>query len=212
MKSEELEILIEKKIKPIIEDAMHKYLGITVNELESDISNKIKNTSLFDYPVDVKVPFKKAKRLFKKYYVTRLLETNPSTITELADQAGLKRESFHRLLKDLDIDLEKFRRMQEYSKETEVAGIIKTSLNQFKPFLNDKKFKVLYEKVPALSKDVTSELPAVNVPLKEAEVKFEKKYLKKALAENKGNISQTAKAIGLRFETLHRKLKAFGII
>lgn len=212
MIGEELELMIDKKIKPVLENAMHKYLGITVNELESDISDKIKKTSLFEFPVDTSIPFKKAKKLFKKHYIIRLIETNPSSITELADLAGVKRESFHRLIKELEIDLERFRHLQNYSKETEVQGIIKTALKQFKPFLNDKKYKVMYERIPALSKNVMSELPRVSIPLKEAEEKFEKKYLKKALAENKGNISKTAKTIGLRFETLHRKLKAFNMI
>ena len=58
-----------------------------------------------------------------------------------------------------------------------------------------------------LSSDIVKKLPAVEMSWDDAEVEFEKKYLEKALAENKGNISKTAKAIGLRYETLHRKLK-----
>jgi DNA-binding NtrC family response regulator len=40
---------------------------------------------------------------------------------------------------------------------------------------------------------------------------FEVQYFKKALKENKDNISKTARKIGLRYETLHRKLKSLGL-
>jgi DNA-binding NtrC family response regulator len=40
---------------------------------------------------------------------------------------------------------------------------------------------------------------------------FEKTYIKKALEENKGNVSKTAAKIGLRYETLHRKIKKMDI-
>jgi DNA-binding NtrC family response regulator len=40
---------------------------------------------------------------------------------------------------------------------------------------------------------------------------FEKQYFEKALKENKGNVSKTARKIGLRYETLHRKLKKLGL-
>ena len=47
---------------------------------------------------------------------------------------------------------------------------------------------------------------------KQAEQEFEKSYINKALEENNSNISQTARKIGLRFETLHRKIRKLGII
>jgi len=46
--------------------------------------------------------------------------------------------------------------------------------------------------------------------MKQAEQEFEKKYLRQALQENK-TITATAKKIGLRYETLHRKLKSLGL-
>lgn len=46
---------------------------------------------------------------------------------------------------------------------------------------------------------------------REARAKFEKEYLLKKIAENKGNISKTAEAIGLERSYLHRKIKGFGI-
>ena len=46
---------------------------------------------------------------------------------------------------------------------------------------------------------------------REARAKFEKEYLLKKIAENKGNISKTAEAIGLERSYLHRKIKGYGI-
>ena len=46
---------------------------------------------------------------------------------------------------------------------------------------------------------------------REARAKFEKEYLLKKIAENKGNISKTAESIGLERSYLHRKIKGYGI-
>jgi two-component system nitrogen regulation response regulator NtrX len=46
---------------------------------------------------------------------------------------------------------------------------------------------------------------------REARAKFEREYLLKKIAENKGNISKTAEAIGLERSYLHRKIKGYGI-
>lgn len=46
---------------------------------------------------------------------------------------------------------------------------------------------------------------------REARAKFEREYLLKKIAENKGNISKTAESIGLERSYLHRKIKGYGI-
>lgn len=46
---------------------------------------------------------------------------------------------------------------------------------------------------------------------REARAKFEREYLLKKIAENKGNISKTAEVIGLERSYLHRKIKGYGI-
>lgn len=46
---------------------------------------------------------------------------------------------------------------------------------------------------------------------REARAQFEKEYLLKKIAENFGNISKTAEAIGLERSYLHRKMKSYGI-
>jgi len=47
--------------------------------------------------------------------------------------------------------------------------------------------------------------------LKGARGKFEKKFIIEKLSEFEGNISKTAKAIGLERSHLHRKIKQYGI-
>ena len=47
---------------------------------------------------------------------------------------------------------------------------------------------------------------------KEARASFERQFITKKLAENNGNISRTAEAIGLERSHLHRKIKAYGIV
>ncbi len=47
--------------------------------------------------------------------------------------------------------------------------------------------------------------------LKEARLEFEKKYIAEILAQQGGNVSRTAKALGIERSNLHRKLKVLGI-
>ena len=51
----------------------------------------------------------------------------------------------------------------------------------------------------------------LSYPLKEAREKFEKDYLTSQLKKYKGNISKTAKFIGMERSALHRKLKNLGV-
>ena len=47
--------------------------------------------------------------------------------------------------------------------------------------------------------------------IKEAKIEFEKAFVEKKLLEFKGNISQTAEAMGIERSNLHKKIKAFGL-
>jgi two-component system nitrogen regulation response regulator NtrX len=47
--------------------------------------------------------------------------------------------------------------------------------------------------------------------LKLAKEDFEKKYIESALEKNKGNITLTAKDIGIERTNLHRKIKQYNI-
>ena len=52
---------------------------------------------------------------------------------------------------------------------------------------------------------------AMSVPLKEARESFEKEYLTTQLKKFGGNISKTAKFVGMERSALHRKLKGLGV-
>ncbi len=64
-------------------------------------------------------------------------------------------------------------------------------------------------------KSTTSDTFDVNnillVPLKEARENFEKEYLTTQLKKFGGNISKTAKFVGMERSALHRKLKILGV-
>ena len=52
---------------------------------------------------------------------------------------------------------------------------------------------------------------SLSIPLKEARENFEKEYLLNQVKKFGGNISKTAKFIGMERSALHRKLKLLGV-
>ena len=102
--------------------------------------------------------------------------------------------------------------LREYIKESAIKDVLETSFETYKSALNPEKYEKLHKQVPLLSKEIIKELPIKQPSLRQAEKEFEKKYLTQALKENENNVASTAKKIGLRYETLHRKLKALGVI
>ena len=215
MSDEALEAVIEKRIRPLLDEAMQRYLGVHISEIEHDISDKLKQGALLLLEIDTSIPFKKAKRLFKKAYIARLAKRLFGNVSEIAKISGIDRRSVHRIIAEMKITIPKFRKeleKVEYVRESTVQNIIQSTLESYKSALNPEKFVSLYTKAPELSKDILKELPEKEMTLKEAEREFERAYFQKALEQNKNNISQTARKIGLRYETLHRKLKALGLI
>lgn len=203
----DLERTIEEKVKPLVADAMQKYLGVTVKELEQDISKTLKRPML-DIP-DVSIPFKQAKKLFKKNYLSRLLHVNAGNVMDAAKAAGIDRRSIHRLVAELQITVN--REPVSYVRQ-DVQHAIEGAVKTYTSSLHPMKVKQFAKYAPTLSKDIAHVLPEQPLTLAEAEREFEREYLAKALRLFGGNISKTARAIGLRFETLHRKGKLLGII
>ncbi len=209
----ELERLVDEKIKPLLEEAMHKNLGITINELELDISDRLKKSAVLDFAVDTTIPFKTAKRRFKQHYVARLLQLNSGNVADVARVANIDRRSIHRLVAEQKIDVIRLREAiatRTYAKQ-HVRDIIENSLGNYKSALNPKRYDAFSKYASTLSENIINVIPDTPKPLKDAEREFEIAFFTKALREHKGNISKTARAIGLRFETLHRKLKSIGL-
>jgi DNA-binding NtrC family response regulator len=213
-KKENLEKFVKSRVKPIIDEAMQKFLGARVVEIESDISDRLSKNPIFEFEVDTSKKFKNAKESFKKNYLTKLLQTNLCNISKVADIAGIDRRSIHRLIKSLKIGVNKIKKQlvsREYAEEEAVKDVVESALAEYKQVVNPERLEKMYKEVPEISKDLIKELPKAPPTMKDAEEEFERRYFKKALKENQNNVSKTAKKIGLRYETLHRKMKALGM-
>jgi DNA-binding NtrC family response regulator len=209
----DLEKVMKEKIEPILENAMQRYLGVSISQMKEDLTQKLKRPWI-TYTVDISIPFKKAKLNFKKEYLQKLLLLHFGNVSEVARLAGLNRRSIHRLITETEIDVEKIRRdmVREYDlKQDAVSHVIGEVLENYKSILHPQKVEKLYENVTEVSKDLIEELPQTPETLEEMEQEFEKRYLSEALKFHAGNVSATARAIGLRYETLHRKIKELKI-
>ena len=208
-----LEKVVKEKVEPIIDSAMHKFLGITISELRQDISDRIEKNPLLSFEINIALPFKIAKKTFKKEFLTRLLRAHYGNISMVAKIIKQDRRSIHRDIIDLGVDVDKIRKEMirpEYYKK-EIVDVLRKSFDHYREFIKPKKLEKIYEHVDDISEDIVKELPVVEMTWEEAEIEFEKEYLRKALKENNENVSKTARKIGLRYETLHRKIKALGL-
>lgn len=203
-----------KDVEHIVSDAMKPVIGASISELSKDISAKLEKSPLIDFDIDTKLRFKQAKRKFKQQFLSRLLRTTYGNISEVAKRAGVDRRSIHRIVKDAGIDVRKMRveMLRPYEvKQKAIGNIIGDVLESYKTVLHPEKIAAAYRNVDSISKDILEELPEKPITLKQAEELFEKEYLKKALEENSHSMTKTAKKIGLRYETLLRKLKSLNL-
>ena len=209
-----LEKVMKNKIEPMIDEAMHKYIGITISEVSEEISDRIEKNPLLSYEINTELSFKAAKKLFKKEFITRMLYAHFGNVAEVARITGLDRRSIHRAIKIFRIKVGKIRKQMEriiYTRREAVDSILKKTFDQYKSIIRPSKLENMYRNVEKLSENIIRELPAVDMAWKKAEIEFEKEFIKKVLKENKFNITKTAKKIKLRYETLHRKIKKLGL-
>tara|TARA_Y100000588_G_scaffold355740_1_gene411274 strand:- start:220 stop:1575 length:1356 start_codon:yes stop_codon:yes gene_type:complete len=76
---------------------------------------------------------------------------------------------------------------------------------------NDKILDIIKESLAKSLEESFSVTDALAVPLREARESFEKEYLTTQLKKFGGNISKTAKFVGMERSALHRKLKLLGV-
>ena len=76
---------------------------------------------------------------------------------------------------------------------------------------NEKILEIIKESLSRSSEDNFSITENLSVPLREARENFEKEYLTTQLRKFGGNISKTAKFVGMERSALHRKLKILGV-
>lgn len=212
MASKKLEEVIEKKIEPVIDNAMKKYLGIRVSEIKSDISDKILHSPLLGLKIEFDLDFKKAKKKFKKSFIEKMMHIHYGNVSEVARITRVNRRSIHRMInKNTSEKIRKDLLKPYYLKQKEVEDIIENVLENYKGIINKNKFDKIYNASSEISKNVVDEIPTEEITLKQAEEEFEKKYLLHNLRDNKDEVRLTSEKIGLRYETLLRKLKKYGI-
>ena len=76
---------------------------------------------------------------------------------------------------------------------------------------NEKIINIIKESLSKVVEDNFSVTDTLSVPLREARESFEKEYLISQLKKFGGNISKTAKFIGMERSAFHRKLKILGV-
>ncbi len=209
----DLEATIKEKVTPMLEETMEKSWGITIPQLETDITDRLLNPPLQMY-LSPTMTFKEAKKKFKSEFIKRELRLHQGNISQLAKTLDVDRRSIHRVIKDLDIDMERIRdemTTQESRQEEVVDHTIRSTLDQYKGFIQPHQLKKMYEEVPRLSRNIAKFLPHQDITWKEAEREFEKQFLEHALKEHKWSISKVAEKLDIRVETLHRKVKKLGL-
>ena len=212
-KSKSLEEAVKSKVSPLVEESIEKSLGLAIPKLESDITDQLANPTLNIY-INFHDPFKIAKKKFKKEFFKQELQVHLGNVSQLAKVLDIDRRSIHRVIKDLDIDLNKVRKKDTEKEEEQrhlIDKSIRATLDQYKEVLHPQKMEKMYEEISTLSRNIVKFLPHKDLTWKEAEDEFEKEFFNHSLRESKGNISEAAKHIGIRAETLHRKLKQLGL-
>ena len=76
---------------------------------------------------------------------------------------------------------------------------------------NEKIINIIKESLTKSVEDNFSVTDTLSIPLREARESFEKEYLVSQLKKFGGNISKTAKFVGMERSALHRKLKILGV-
>lgn len=214
MHKEDLERVIKEKINPLIEEAMQQHLGMTISELEKDITLKLEQQRLIGFTIRTDLPFAESKHLFKKEFLERTIQTHYGNISEVADIVGLDRRSIHRDIKSLKVDIRKVREKlykHGYFEKEAVDGLIRNTLEHYRSFIHPDRLGSMYSYVPELSESIVKVLSVGEMKWKEAEMEFERAYLAAALKESGWSLRAAAKKIKIRYETLLRKMKKLGL-
>jgi DNA-binding NtrC family response regulator len=206
----DLEKHLQRKqiITPLVEQAMQNFLGVKIDEINKDISNKLVEGKL-DFEINISIPFKQAKELFKRSFLVKLLQMTNGNMSEASEIADIDRRHMHRLVQRFNINADFFRKQAKYSekeeKESYVKEIIGETLAKYE--LTKSKSKEVNQET---TKNIAHKMPDIRMALKEALELFEKEYFKKALEEF-STLGKTAKSLGIRYETLIKKIKRLNL-
>lgn len=198
---------IEKKI---IDEALHRVLGVSIAELSQDLAARL-NDPLFGIDMNLNMRFKQAKRRFKQDYLKKLLSRNFGNVSEVARIARINRRSIHRICNPKSLlDLRRETLSRKYKRRIEMESIITEVAKCYRNVLHPSKIQDLYHYAPTISDELVRILPDNPLPLKHAVRIFEKRYIE-ALVLNHQDLKTAARFSGIRYETLIRKMKKLGI-
>jgi DNA-binding NtrC family response regulator len=209
-----LEKVIDENVKPVVEKTVQKYIGVTIKELNKDITEKLRKNPLIEIHVDTTLPLKDARKVFRKSFLERLLKSNFGDVTAVAKICKVDRKTIHRMINELGIDIKQCRKAllkPEYVKMEALSNVLENTLKDYDNVLHPKKMSEVYKNVEQMTKEIMTEFNFNWPTLKDAEAEFEREFLKKVLDENGWNITATAKKLKIRYETLHRKIKSLKI-
>ena len=203
---------LERKISPIIDSAMARILGVKIDELNKDITDRLKKRPTLNLKIDVKVPFSKAKNDFKRSFLIDLLMKHHANVSDVARVAKINRRTIHRLVSPSTIvKIRHDMPRPAYVKAENISLAIEEVLDHYRQVIHPDKFREVYASVPTMSKDLLEYIEEPHMTLDEAEIIFEKEYLAEALKSFNNNLKLTAQKIRLRYETVLRKVKEYDL-
>ena len=207
---ENLEKIARRKagITPAVEKAIQSLLGTDVPQIRDDISARLVEGN-FDFSIDLNVGFKKAKEQFKKEYLLRLLRYTNGNVAEAAHIARLDRRTLHRLITKFRVSVNALRQQPYFFREEKKEKFVHEVINEVLQKYDLTRGR--YEVDSATAQTVAQQLPEFQLSYDDALDLFEKEFIKKALAKYPGQ-REAAGAVGLRYETVHRKAKEYGLL
>jgi len=205
---------LEDSISPVVDEAVHKYAGVHIKELALEISDRVARARQWLVAVRSSLSFRDARKFFRASYVGQILQAHGGNVALAAKVLGVSRRTLHRLVQKLQLSPVEFRkvvRRPEYVRGEALRGAIENVIEGYTSTLHPTKIANLYSHAGDLGRLLARELPETPLTLAAAEREFSREYFKQCLAIE-GNITKLAEKAGLRFETVHRKLKMLGLL
>lgn len=211
MNPKSLEETVIEKVRPLVHQNIEKTWGLAIPKLEDDITSKLAREHS-TIPIQFTLPFSEALAAFKKEFLLRELRKHHN-ISFLAKLIGMSRRSIHRSINELQIDIPKTSKedQRSYFKEQKIYQSLREALLEYRSLFREDKMDALYDTLPNLSKSLAQELPDQRPSTwKSAKRDFERRYLQHHISLG-DKLKVVAKKIGMRPESLSRKLKILNL-
>lgn len=210
-----LENVLGEEERSFIERTVQKAIGVTIKELNDDITLKLQKNPLLEFSIDTTIPLKSAKKIFRKGYLEKVLRSHFGDISAASRILKIDRKTIHRMIKEINIDIKECRRAlvnESYVKEEAVNIALNDILRNYEETLHPQKIRQAYEHLGSITEEIVKGISFSFIPLKDAEAEFEREFISAALKENNNSLPKTAKKIGLSHVALYRKAKTLRLI